>query len=74
MVNGLGNGMGSRCKISLFNLFFICLTRMKNGGACDFLASIFYLKVSRFQRAVPKFIDVLSPIVFKHMATAQEKF
>lgn len=47
--NKLNHETASRCEISLFDLFFIIIKIMKHCGAWDMHASIFTLKVSRFQ-------------------------
>lgn len=71
--NEWGHEKVSKFRITICVLFNIPLTVFKNIETWGPLASTIKMNASSFQREITKFIDVLSPIEFKHMVTGKEK-
>lgn len=54
-------------------MFFMTITVMKFGGSWEFLASLFKLNCSTFQRVIQKFVEIFHVWAFKYLVENREK-
>ena len=60
-------GRGSKSSQQPKDVFFMVLAVVKHGGLLDFVARMFELKRSTFERLIIRFVKLFSMIVFHKM-------
>ena len=66
-------GRGRRSLYKPKDVFLMFLTVMKHGGSWDFLARMFQISASSFERLVMKFSDTIGDVLFDTLVVKAEK-
>lgn len=68
------SGRRKRCSYSSLHVLFMALTVYKNGGAWDFLTSLYKIKLYSFQLIVTKFVDTVNLYAYKQLVENAQYF